>query len=546
MNQMKEKFRIFVWPYLIVALAYLLVYTALHWLLFIKLDLFELDEDLLKFWLPIALAWLPVLFWLRPSLRKLESNNPERSEFILQIILWLGLALPVIFAQHYMISATGKLSAVHHPTAISQQSGTRYYTLQQYYVDKNNAGIVNDAQITGRYNEKYTMSLYVVLPVLDQASDTTGKTCNTWYALYFSKTVSNDLSAAEKEKAYRQFLHESQNEFDTLSLNNFTYLEKVPYGDSRSAYLQAVQDNKRFSAAKPVILQPRFTPFEAHTVSPIWTILVFIACFVIWVAIVVYSRLRNPHEKLFNFHEAFQRVHPDHPAHAARTEDTHPRPVPPPRPKYSLLKPHTGYKVTPILMYINVAIYLLMVLKGMGVMEFRAEDLLKWGANYRPYTVNGEWWRLLTSTFLHGGLIHLASNMFGLVIAGAFLEPMIGSRRLLISYLIAGIVASGASTLWHPDTVSVGASGAIFGLFGICIPFLAKAYHNEMARRQLFNILFLVGYNLVWGMSGGVDNAAHIGGLVAGLVTGLIIHPAVKKEYLAAHNKEIPEEETLD
>ncbi len=535
---MKEKFRIFVWPYLIVALAYLLLYTAMHWLLFIKLDLFELDEELLKFWLPIALAWLPVLFWLRPSLRKLASNNPERSEFILQIVLWLGIALPVIFAQHYIISATGRLSALDTPTEISNQSGSRYYTLQHFYVDKNYAGVVNDAEVTGRYNEQYKMSLYVVLPVLDQPGDTAGTTCNTWYALYFSKSVSNDLNATAKEAAYRQFLNESQRKFDTLSLHNFTYLEKVPYGDSRSAYLQAVQDNKRFSAAKPVILQPRFSAFAAHVISPIWTMLVFIACFLIWVAVVVYARLKTPEEISFHFPAAGQ-------YHPPAAEDPR-RPVPPPVPRYSLLKPHTGYKVTPVLMYINVAIYLLMVLKGMGVMQFRASDLLEWGANYRPYTIHGEWWRLLTSTFLHGGLIHLASNMFGLVIAGAFLEPMIGSRRLLISYLVAGIVASGASTLWHPDTVSVGASGAIFGLFGICIPFLAKAYHNEYARRQLFNILFLVGYNLVWGLSGGVDNAAHIGGLVAGLVTGLVIHPAVKKEYLAAHKEEIPEEETLD
>jgi rhomboid protease GluP len=101
-----------------------------------------------------------------------------------------------------------------------------------------------------------------------------------------------------------------------------------------------------------------------------------------------------------------------------------------------------------------------MTFGGLGFISFKSQDLLNWGANYRPYITDGQWWRLLTSVFLHGGIMHLVANMYGLLFIGIFLEPLLGKTRYAIFYLLTGILASCASIWWHDATVSVGASGA--------------------------------------------------------------------------------------
>ena len=134
-----------------------------------------------------------------------------------------------------------------------------------------------------------------------------------------------------------------------------------------------------------------------------------------------------------------------------------------------------------------------MVFAGLGFISFNGQDLLKWGANFRPSTIYGEWWRLLTNTFLHGGLMHLLSNMFGLLFVGTFVEPILGRTRFLIIYLVTGILASCASIWWYAATVSIGASGAIFGLYGLFLGLLlTKVFPPDFSKAFLITTLILI------------------------------------------------------
>jgi rhomboid protease GluP len=134
---------------------------------------------------------------------------------------------------------------------------------------------------------------------------------------------------------------------------------------------------------------------------------------------------------------------------------------------FALFKPTKRYFYTPIILYVNVAIWLLMIATGVDVFQPSVQDLINWGGNLRGLTLNGEEWRLLTCTFLHGGIIHLALNMFTLLQVGALLEIKFGNHRFFLCYLAAGVLASIASIAFHENIVSVGASGAIFGLYGL-------------------------------------------------------------------------------
>ncbi len=142
-------------------------------------------------------------------------------------------------------------------------------------------------------------------------------------------------------------------------------------------------------------------------------------------------------------------------------------------------------------------------------------------------TISGEWWRLLTNVFVHGSLLHIAFNMWCLWNLGQLCESLYGRWTYAAVYLICGLGASLASAAWHPFVPSVGASGAIFGLAGALITAL-KLGEFSVPRSALSGTLRSLGafvvYNLIFGfVLPGVDNTAHIGGLITGLIVGALI-----------------------
>jgi rhomboid protease GluP len=192
--------------------------------------------------------------------------------------------------------------------------------------------------------------------------------------------------------------------------------------------------------------------------------------------------------------------------------------------------PVKGFYVTPILLITNILIMVLMWITGSDVFLPSNEDLIAWGADLRPLTMNGQPWRLITSCFLHIGIIHLLLNMYALSSIGSLLEPILGSKRFLVIYLLCGLAASTTSIMWHENTISAGASGAIFGLYGVFTALLTtNLIDKEERSAQLSAIVPFIGYNLVFGLKGGIDNSAHIGGLLCGGILGYIVFFMLRK-----------------
>jgi rhomboid protease GluP len=181
---------------------------------------------------------------------------------------------------------------------------------------------------------------------------------------------------------------------------------------------------------------------------------------------------------------------------------------------------------------INVLVFILMAINGAGIFDTNGVVHIKWGSNYSALTLSGDWWRLITNVFIHFGLIHLAMNIYAFYTVGVYLEPMLGKARYVTAYLCTGVIASIVSLWWHKDGVnSAGASGAIFGIYGV---FLALLFTNlipkQIRNALLSSIGIFVVFNLLYGMKSGVDNSAHIGGLLSGLVIGFVYYLLMKKE----------------
>lgn len=198
----------------------------------------------------------------------------------------------------------------------------------------------------------------------------------------------------------------------------------------------------------------------------------------------------------------------------------------------SLFIPREPHVVTSVLAIVNILIFILMIASGVHFMTPEGQSLIQWGANFRPETLDGGWWRLISCCFLHIGVLHLLLNMYALLYIGVLLEPILGKWRFLAVYLLTGVAASTASLWWNDMTISAGASGAIFGMYGVFLALLTGRFLDKSMRQAfLASILIFVVYNIFYGLKtgSGIDNAAHIGGLVSGLVMGFAMIPVLKR-----------------
>jgi len=193
------------------------------------------------------------------------------------------------------------------------------------------------------------------------------------------------------------------------------------------------------------------------------------------------------------------------------------------------------------LIAINILLFAGAVAAGVSPLEPDVPVLARWGANVGPLVIGGQWWRLFTCIFLHIGVIHLASNMAVLWSIGDFVERLLGRVGFGVVYLLAGLGASLTSISWNPDVVSAGASGAIFGLYGALLGFLVmepNCVPLGVRRRLLLSALFFVGFNMLHAVTAqGIDIGAHLGGLGAGWICGLVLARPISKEGIARRHR---------
>lgn len=184
-------------------------------------------------------------------------------------------------------------------------------------------------------------------------------------------------------------------------------------------------------------------------------------------------------------------------------------------------------KKIPYITYIIMGIcFIMFLITGMGN---DTGVLIEYGANLDVLVKNGEYYRLLTSMFLHSGLLHLFFNMYALYIIGPQVESFFGKTKYLIIYLLSGISGSLLSVAFNVNTVSVGASGAIFGLFGALLYFgyNYRGYLGNVIKSQILPVVII---NLIFGfISTGVDVAGHIGGLIGGIIVSSVLGSSDEK-----------------
>jgi len=529
MSHFQAKIKFIFLPFLAISAGFVLCYTLLDWLLIIRLHVFDIKDELVNVILPLGLPWIPILIWLMPRTKLIALNKgSDKPRFGLQAIAWLAMCGATMIAQAYLETATGKMTQLDNINTINNHEATKYYSLQNgYYIDKDHAGIYSSSKVSGKHNEDLTYCVHYVLPIFKDTADTIQQSCAAWLGVAYDKTIDNNLSDASKEERWKDFATATEQSFNEKDVHSFTYLQRTGNDDDRDRYLKALKESPKFNGSNNIILVAEQEAFEARNGNKLaWALAAFAGGALLFLLVLSFLKLDEV--------ELDKRI-AGQPTEEKGVKDF-----------FSYVIPHKGFFITPILIDLNAIIFCIMMFKGLGFEHFPVDVLKDWGANYKPLTLQGQWWRLLTSIFLHDGLMHLATNMVGLMIIGIVLEPVMGKTKYAATYIVSGIVASAVSLYWHDDVVSVGASGAIFGMYGAFLAMvLTKRFPKELSKSFFVFSAIFIGFNLLMGLANGIDNAAHMGGLVSGFIIGLLLHRTIRPQTME-EMKELEREQMTD
>jgi membrane associated rhomboid family serine protease len=187
-------------------------------------------------------------------------------------------------------------------------------------------------------------------------------------------------------------------------------------------------------------------------------------------------------------------------------------------------------ELTYVLIALNVIAFVAMTAGGGGLTGRGGGEVYTNGALYGPAVAAGDWWRIVTSGFLHAGLLHIAFNMYFLYFLGTLLEPEIGKLRFGIIYFVSLLGGSFGALVASPDAVTVGASGAVFGMMGAAIIALRARGIDPMQSGLGVTLLLNLGITF---LIPGISKGGHLGGLAAGLIVGYLMFEVAERQRMS-------------
>jgi rhomboid protease GluP len=507
------KVRYILIPYLGVLAMLGVSYTFWNWLLFIKFDLFRPDQGITNIIIPGILAVLLTFSFFSTNINRLYYKN-DKGRDMMYIILVLALSIPLIITQEYLSTATGTMTHLRTISEIDKLPETKYYTLDDSYLLKKDLSAEQRAETSGKNNQYLHFYIYSVVPILERDQDTLVHMTRYWMCKRYEERISNYRSETEKETAFREFSKRSEQEF-YKERYRFTYLERLKKSSDVDYYVKATNKNKWTGEGEPILLIQKQGKYEDRNGNKLgWIFTATAIAIAVLMLLLLCFRLKSEKEW-----QTYQKK-------IAREKKKGWRK------NYEYLIPQDDFYITPLLAYANILVFLLLVFSGAGFMHFDGEILISKGSISTPYiTLGGEYWRFLTYMFLHGGIMHLANNLLSLFFVSIVLEPILGRWKFLSVYILCGLAAGITTYLWHDEINSVGASGAIFGLYG----FMFAISVLKVTREPINKAFLMIGLGslvltLFMGMFGNIDNAAHIGGLLSGLLLGVVAAPFLKQK----------------
>lgn len=487
-------------PFLIISIGTVLLYTCLRWLLDVKFGIIPLKKDLLDFWIPFGLPWIPILIFLRRRIRILNVRGKnDNGYFLYQTVIAGTIFATLLNTQDYITTNSYNLYEVSSIEELDALKREKYFKLSSFLVEKESKTSYTTARVSGRSNERLNITEFIALPFENSQT--------VWYGIEYKSSMNNNMSEGSKNRTYRKFLETWKTQYEHHSFYGTRYFEKLGHSDELDGYVHAIQlRHPNLDRGDLTILIPHKGEFLERSGNSLeWAFGCFAIGSFIFLFMVLVPSINEGELRQFKL------------GSPSKDDDF--------LDFLRALNPMGEYKGVAILIWINILVFAIMLVKGVNIISPTGHELLEIGGCRKLEVLNGEYWRLMSSVFIHGGALHLLMNIMGLGLSGFILEEKLGPYKLILSFLTCGLLASLSSIYFNVNVISVGASGGIFGFFGIILAFAIFKVFDSQVRKFIWLILILYsGVNLVLGLLiTGVDNAAHFGGLISGFTIGFLL-----------------------
>lgn len=501
-------------PILLWTIAVMAVYTSLHYFLLVKWQIIELHDTLVLFVFPAVLMTFIGVLVVYPRVKLLHFRKIDGNERLAAFYSF-AVGASFVILQFFTVDQGGELSHIKSPVEINPKRATQYIEIDEYQLLKNSfSGMSYSSASIDKYGQRIRVSVYFVCPMI---ADTVGvydfghpKNFQIWFAKKYSDEFkTRETKTVEGRKRIEEFIDYARYQYKDSNFNRHRVFVKVNKSDSRENYKRALAQLPigNLDVDNVLFLEALDGDEETRGKNGIWWALgFFLFAQIIFLLITLNKNIKVSAFKEFNSQYPYERF---------RASLGFLNYLIPTRERYAV----------PLLIDLNLLVFILMLFDGVSFFNPHGIDLLKWGALNRQLVLEGEWWRLFSSMFLHSGIIHLGYNMVALGLVGFFTAESLSNRLFLLFYLLSGLAAAIVSLVFNAYAVAVGASGAIMGMYGIA---LALKLFEKKPGVALGNSGILLGFvvivipTLLMGFFTNADNAAHIGGLIGGFLIGAI------------------------
>lgn len=346
-----KKLRLLLIPYFIISLATIGLYTACCLQVYNKQGTIEIPEEILQFWIPMTLPWIPVLIWLRPGIKLLKMKRDGRGspDFGIMFIIVLCMTIPMMEISFYLEEYCGDLTPLDRISDINSHPPTEYYRTDTFYIDKEQFGLYYSSYTSGRFNSTFNLEIHIVCPMYDRKynwfkEDTTigivappqspanpgnnksdsmvleppaiaedadngypvesldvNVRPSAWIGVHYNTSMGNMASDAKKKEREHEFYRQCVAKFDDSDMNHFSYLQRVPDNDHRSYYRKAIiQSSDTLKTDHAIVLEGGYGNFETRTGHRLlWIFLTYAIATILFATIIYFIKFDENRLALF-------------------------------------------------------------------------------------------------------------------------------------------------------------------------------------------------------------------------------------------------------
>lgn len=466
-----------------------------------KFHLFDLSDKTWNIFLPMIFT-CAALILIRNRFSILKHADASKDNFIYLFICGVVLCVLTINSQMYLDVRLAKTQIAANSQEIIIDESVRRIKIKSYFVDKSYLNSKSEMQVTGKYGRDLNFNFYFVAAVFkDSLVEPVNDLPEVWFVHQFSERMNNRINDSERVAAYRKFREKCWKDLEKFDFYENSYFLRVPTSDEKNIYNDLILNVVENPQDKKLIfLSPSNGNFNDDGTSILgWFFKILGVGILIILFALLFPNYKNNQRK--------KRAAEDDFIFFMR-----------------LLIPSKEFLITPILIDLNILIFIVLALFGVNPFYPRTEDLVQFGALTSDF-FRGEYWRIISSMFLHGGLMHLVMNLVVLGIVGFLSENIFGKNRFVVIYFLSGIIAALSTLLWHQGNFAgVGASGAIFGLIGANAMMLILQNNFKETKGILLLIFGYLLFSILMGFISNSDNVAHLSGFISGMIISALFY----------------------